>query len=402
MGFLSSNSDATNGYNLVTGLGSIDVTNLATAWAASRSGTTITVHAAPTSVVLGQNVTLSADVTPSSATNTVSFYLNGSSTALGTATVTSGVATFSTTSLPVGSDTITASYTGDGYNAPSSTVTPAIVAVIAPDFSLVNKGTSTSTVLAGISATGYSFTVAPTVPTGVFAASVAFSCSGIDPTSTCVFSPASIAAGTTGTQTVTLAITTSGPNQAPAGAGLKKRADSRSPWLPFTIPVVGLVMLGLGGRRISRPFFVATSGMFLSLVSIGILVSCGGSGSAPVTIGISPTSVSLWPNNAGWPSSTQTFTASVGNSANAAVSWSISPSNAGSIDASGNYTAPTVAAGLPSSASVIATSQADASKTATGIVTLKQATLPGVYNATVTATEATTVHTMGPYTLTVQ
>ena len=132
------------------------------------------------------------------------------------------------------------------------------------------------------------------------------------------------------------------------------------------------------------------------------LSACGGGGSSPVTIGIAPTAASLWPNNAGWPSSTQTFTASVGNSTNGAVNWSVTPANAGSIDASGNYTAPTVAAGLPSSASVTATSQADATKTATAIVTLKRATVPGSYNATVTVTEASTTHSVGPYMLIVQ
>src|SRR6202042_3436372 len=35
LGFQASNSDATTGYNLVTGLGSVDVNNLATAWAAT-------------------------------------------------------------------------------------------------------------------------------------------------------------------------------------------------------------------------------------------------------------------------------------------------------------------------------------------------------------------------------
>ena len=400
MGFLSSNTDATNGYNLVTGLGSVDVANLATAWAAARSTTTLTIHAAPASIVFGQSVTLTANVTPSSASNTVSFYLNGSSAALGTVTVTSGVATFSTTSLPVGSNTLTASYTGDGYNAPSTTVTPAMVTVIAPDFNLVNKGVTASAVLAGIPATGYSFTVAPTVPPGTFATSVTISCAGIDPTNACVFSPVSIAAGTAGTQTVNLTIATSGPNQAPTGAGREKRADNHSPWIPFTIPVAGLVMIGLAGRRISKP---ASIGMLAAVVLIGILVACGGGGgSSPVTIGIAPAAASLWPNNAGWPSSTQAFTASVGNSTNGAVNWSISPSNAGSIDASGNYTAPTVAAGLPASARVTAASQADSTKTAIAIVTLKQATIPGSQNATVTVTEATTNHTVGPYTLTVQ
>jgi hypothetical protein len=165
----------------------------------------------------------------------------------------------------------------------------------------------------------------------------------------------------------------------------------------LAIPIAGFVMVAtLGGKR-SR---YSGIGMCIVLTLLGLLVACGG-GSAPVTVGISPAAVSLWPNNAadGWPSSTQAFTASVGSARNTAVNWSATP---GTIDANGNYTAPTVAAGLPATASVTATSQADPSKSATSVVTLKKATVPGVFSATVNVSESVTTHTAGPYTLTVQ
>jgi hypothetical protein len=136
------------------------------------------------------------------------------------------------------------------------------------------------------------------------------------------------------------------------------------------------------------------------------LIACG-SPSVNVT-GVSPSAASLWPNDAadGWPSSTQAFTATVINTHNTAVTWSITPSTAGSIDANGNYTAPTIAAGLPPSVTVTATSQADSRKSASATVTLKPATVPGVFNVTVTATEAgtpPTTHALSPVlTMTVQ
>ena len=117
LGYNASVADATTGYNLVTGLGSIDLNNLVTAWAAGRTASTTTVAASPTSVVLGQQVTLTATVTHATATGTVSFFNNGSTTALGTGTLSGGTATFQTTTLPVGTDNITATYGGDGYNA---------------------------------------------------------------------------------------------------------------------------------------------------------------------------------------------------------------------------------------------------------------------------------------------
>ena len=90
---------------------------------AALPASTTTLQASPTSANAGQSVTLTATVTSQSGTNTptgtVTFY-NGS-TSLGTATLGStGTATLSTTTLPVGSDSITASYGGDSNDAGST------------------------------------------------------------------------------------------------------------------------------------------------------------------------------------------------------------------------------------------------------------------------------------------
>ena len=60
-----------------------------------------------------------------------------------------------------------------------------------------------------------------------------------------------------------------------------------------------------------------------------------------------------------WPPQTAAFTATVTNNTNTAVTWSVTPSTGGTIDANGNYTAPAAVEGLPTSATVTATSQAD-------------------------------------------
>jgi hypothetical protein len=139
----------------------------------------------------------------------------------------------------------------------------------------------------------------------------------------------------------------------------------------------------------------------MSLALLGLLIACGGS-STPISVTVAPASASLWPNNTNWPSQTAAFTATVNN--NTPVTWSISPSPAGSsIDASGNYTAPTIAASLPSTVTVTATSQKDSTKTGTATVTLKPATVPGTFNVTVTVTELGTNHNVTPgYSITVQ
>jgi len=108
---------AGTGYDLVTGLGSVDIDALAVAWGNSRTTTTTTLSSPSLSETWQSNtVTVTANVSPSSATGNVSFsYSNngGSSTALGTAVLASGTAQLSTAALPIGKNVITATYGGN-------------------------------------------------------------------------------------------------------------------------------------------------------------------------------------------------------------------------------------------------------------------------------------------------
>ena len=77
-------------------------------------GTTTALTASPNPVMLGSQVTLTATVTPASGTTsptgTVSFY-NGTSL-IGAASPASGSASLMTSTLPAGTDSITATYGG--------------------------------------------------------------------------------------------------------------------------------------------------------------------------------------------------------------------------------------------------------------------------------------------------
>ncbi len=128
------------GYDQVSGLGSVDATVLANNWPSNLPGTTTTISPSATSVNQGDNVTFTATVTPSTATGTVNFYDNGSTTALGSGTLAEGVATFSTTTLPVGSNSVVATYGGDANDAGSSS-SPTVVTVIGtgPDFTITTS-----------------------------------------------------------------------------------------------------------------------------------------------------------------------------------------------------------------------------------------------------------------------
>lgn len=90
------------------------------------AATTTTLAAAPNPSVYGGSVTLTATVQPTAASGLVSFFDNG--TLLGAGNVVSGQAQLSIATLPVGSNTLTATYGGDAiYGSSSSTAVTQIV-----------------------------------------------------------------------------------------------------------------------------------------------------------------------------------------------------------------------------------------------------------------------------------
>jgi subtilase family serine protease len=400
-GYSASNSDSTTGYNLVTGLGSIDLGNFAAAWAATRTTTTITVVSSLNPAYFSVDVQLTATLTPTGTTTptgTVTIY--DGTTVLASGTLSGGALGmgYSTSSLAVGTHSITAVYSGDGNNA-GSTSTILSQVILAPVFTFTNTGSTSHTVLAGQTSLTYTFLATPTTPVSspAFTSTVTFGCSfsPADTTLTnasCTFTPSSIAAGKTSTP-VTMTITSTGPNPG-TGSELRHRADNRSgnhsPWLPLTLPIAGVAVLGLMRGKVSRKVSQRSTLALLlfSLVLLGFLIACS---TTPVSIALSSSTTTLWPNNTNWPVSTASLTATVGNTSNTAVNWTISPSE-GSIASTGTdtatYTAPTVASGLTSPVTVTVTSQADSSKTATATINLETTTLPQTYTVTVTAAES--------------
>lgn len=96
--------------------------------AAPRAATSTAVDAAPPTSTYGQTVTLSASVTAGTGTPTGTVTFTDGSTTLGTATLAgNGEAILATSSLAVGSHTITATYNGDALFAGSAGTTPETV-----------------------------------------------------------------------------------------------------------------------------------------------------------------------------------------------------------------------------------------------------------------------------------
>jgi hypothetical protein len=261
------------GYDQVTGLGSINAFTLAQAWAATRTPTATSLSSPTSNTFEGASVTFTATVTPSNAVGTVNFF-NGSTTPIGTKTLSGGSAAFTTSSLPVGTNSVTATYTGSGTlsNSNSSAVS---VTVVTPNITLtpsvatatVTRG-STATVGITVSSTTSGF-VTTTGGNTTTALPLTYSCSGLPAESTCTFSPPS----PTTTASVTVAIKTT----APTGKLLPPLGRSNGIFYASLVPgLLGIVFTSISRKR--REHSLRLLGLLVVLgFSTLWLASCGGS-----------------------------------------------------------------------------------------------------------------------------
>ncbi len=134
----------TTGYDLATGLGSVDANNLVTKWdtvTTSGSATTLSLTPSPVNITHGQPVNVAVSVAPAGGatgkpTGNVSLIAaTGSSRQQGVAgfALTDGAASGTTSALPGGTFTVTANYPGDGTYAPS--ISTPLSVTVAPESS---------------------------------------------------------------------------------------------------------------------------------------------------------------------------------------------------------------------------------------------------------------------------
>ncbi len=278
LGYFSSSADATTGYNMVTGLGSVDANNLATAFADLSIPTTTTISAGATQSFLGQSVTFTVTVASPSMPNTasgVAAFTNGAAFG-GTASVAAGTGTLTTTVLPVGTNVVAATY--NGIYKTSTSAAPVTVTVVTPSFA-VTPTTGTLTVAPGSTAGPDTLTVTSSngfVTAGVTAVALTYSCSGLPSESACVFSPS----GATTAATLTVSITTT----APTSGQLRKPLD-RGNRILYAIVLPGLfgVIFTLGSSKttVSKKRAARVVRLLSFIVVLGFstmwLASCGGS-----------------------------------------------------------------------------------------------------------------------------
>lgn len=154
---------------------------------------TITLTSDPGPSTVGQPVTLTATVLPSTATGTVTF-MDGAAT-LGTGTLSGGRASTSISSLAIGSHSITATYDGDGTYAGSSITRTQTVTKAASSILFLTASPNTSTLGQAVT---FSATLLPATVTGTvtFMEGATTLGSGLLAGARASFSTSSLSAGT--------------------------------------------------------------------------------------------------------------------------------------------------------------------------------------------------------------
>ncbi len=227
-----------------------------------------------TTIAYDLPVTFTANVASTTSgipTGTVNFFDNG--TLLNSATVTNGVATYSTTSLPVGTHTITAVYSGD-LNFSSSTASAAsganTITILPLDFTI--KLTSQATVEGTYGTTRqYTFHITPIG--GTYPGTVQLSASPTGPIlATYTFSPSEIDKFG-GPTDITLTVATRKLASLESPQDRSSRLSHIAFGL-FLLPLLGLRYSRRSGRKLTR-LIIHSLLILSSLGAIGTLTGCG-------------------------------------------------------------------------------------------------------------------------------
>lgn len=154
MGYEASNADPTTGYNLVTGLGSVNVAKLAAAWAGSGAEFSLSGSTTPTTVAAGSTTTATVTLAANSGSNftgTVNLSCSGMPTGITCGTFTPQTVTFTngTASGPatvtislaanVGAGPTTVTVTGTSGSTSATTTVSFTVTASSDTFSLTSN-----------------------------------------------------------------------------------------------------------------------------------------------------------------------------------------------------------------------------------------------------------------------
>lgn len=282
---------ATAGYDLATGLGSLNIANVVNAWPAVVTGTgTAIVTVTPAQTTLSASSALSVSVTVADSTSggttptgTVALSGGGYTSLAGTLTAGAYTFTIPAGSLAVGSDLLTVSYSGDSNYAAATGTATVTVTSISSSATFTLSASAPAAVSAGTSATS-TITVTTTngyVGTATLACALTSSPSGAVDLPNCSLSSPTVAlssSATSGDVTATIATTaattttTQLSHPDPHGRGRGWMGASGGAVLAL------LVFLGIPARRRN---WLSMVGAVVVLAALASLTGCGDFWQAP-------------------------------------------------------------------------------------------------------------------------
>jgi len=240
--------------------------------------TTTTLTSSNTAAGTGESVTLTANVAQSAGSiPSGQVIFSYATTTLGTATLdANGNATLQTSFSATGVYNITASYGGNGTDAPSvsnalteTVVTPGITAAVNPTSLSIQPGSSGQLVIT-------------ITPNGGYTGTIDFSCGTLPAHVSCTFAPPTLALNGAGPFTDTLTVSTNAAATAQLRfPGVGGRFDSVLLAALLWLPGSAAAIFGLKRRKkkhsTSRPLFWMIA--ILLWIGAGALSSCGGKSS---------------------------------------------------------------------------------------------------------------------------
>jgi subtilase family serine protease len=317
----SAGFSAGTGYDEVTGLGSVDLANLAAVWPAGSSaliGTATTVSASNTAPAIGANVTFTVTVTGNCVNctpgGTVNLSIDGSGTSYGATgsslipviLASNGTATYTTSFSTAGPHEVVAQYAGNttyATSAGSSLITIPVTSsgkgtfalAASPSTLTVSQGSQGTETVAATPSNSYTGTVVLSLDFGTSGDNALQNlCGGFGSTYT---AQGSIAISGTSAGSTTLTLDTNASDCATAAAvartglrplkvlmkGTKAAQNSGAPKgsVPVGLAFAGLALMGFLGRRSRKLRNLAT---VLVLAAAGLAISaCGSSVSTTVS-----------------------------------------------------------------------------------------------------------------------
>src|ERR1700728_736603 len=249
------------------------------------ASTTTALSGAPNSANVGQGVTFTATVTPSSSgmpTGSVSFYDGG--TLLGSSGLSAGVATYSTSSLSAATHSIIAVYSGDDdYSSSTSGTLSELVS--AQSFTLSSTALSPATITAGGSAQG-TITINPAG--ALNPSTVSLSCAVTPVVAPAVTCSASSVTVSNGVGSATLHVSTVAPHTAAQPPVAKQESGSGKLFL-LALFIPGLALCGAASGKSNRGKLLGFGIALLVLSSCMFQAACGGVSSSGTPVPGTPT-----------------------------------------------------------------------------------------------------------------